>query len=150
MAKERLSKLQKFILSATYKKTILREELPEKINRFKFLPERDALYSDLYFSALYESDILLNFYNLKGKEEKYGYEGGSNKEKTALHRSLKTLYQRGYINPYWQWSIGVGEETGTFSFAGSSITTQELSHWSKAIITLTGKGTIKAKELLKL
>lgn len=165
MASERLSKLQKYILTAAYTKTVLKKGLPIKIGFFErpAAPaagyqiidtsgdqHREQLFTDLYFSALYESDILLNFYGLQGSSETYGYKGGSNKEKTALHRSLKTLYQRGYINPYWQWSISAGEETGTFGFGGMAITTHELSHQSKAIVTLTPKGRDKAGELLKL
>lgn len=162
MATERLSKLQKYIITAAYTKTVLRKELPKKMWFFKrekpstgcdiIVKEqyRNTLCSDLYFSALFESDVLLNYYGLCGNNEKYGYTGGSNKEKTALHRSLKTLYQRGYINPYWQWSINAGEKTGTFNFAGRTTDTYELSYQSKAIITLTGKGREKAQELLKV
>ena len=165
---ERLSKLQKFILTAAYKKTVRRKPLPECAPAFYSRAIRDAathdiaatnnryeeLKNELYFSALYESDILLNFYGLEFKDpcwsEKYAYEGGSNKEKTALRRSIKRLYESGYINPYWHWIQHAGEETGTYYFAGQAITTYEASYKSRAIITLTEKGREKAGELLKL
>ena len=172
MAAERLSKLQKFILSAAYKKTVLKEELPVKIWRFdngmkkmhqvygynkealmvsKIEENRYAdLYSELYYSALYESDILMNFYNKWTPDEKYGYEGGSNKEKTALRRSLKTLYDRGYINKYWQWKQNAGEFKETVSGLGMTCDIYELSYYSRAIITLTNKGKKTAEKLLNV
>lgn len=169
MAEERLSKLQKYILTAAYKKTILKEALPIQVWRFaQYLGNSrrpandngtlivyeenkyDKLYRDLYFSALYESDILMNFYGLYTADEKYGYTGGSNKEKTALTRSLKTLYERGYINPYWQWSQDAGEIKNTYFFAGQPISVHEVSYQSRAIITLTDKGEKKAAELLNV
>lgn len=168
MAAERLSRLQKFILTATYRKTILKEALPVKVWRFEehMKSERDfrgmngeivteqnkykALYDELYFSALYESDILMNYYKKWTPNENYGYEGGSNKEKTALHRSLKTLYDRGYINKYWQWSQNAGKIKETISFMGNSIPLYDMSYQSKAIITLTEKGKQTAGELLKV
>ena len=147
---ERLSKLQKFILTATYKKTYLKKPLPQ------ILPDLERLlsgyhegcneaYTDLYFRALYESDILLNYYNLTNwNKEQYGYEGGANKEKTAIKRSLDTLLKRGYINPYNQRMIK-GRATGIkYSWGEDVIAT----YFSKNIITLTEKGRLKAQQLL--
>lgn len=155
MAAERLSNLQKYILTACYKKTVLKQELPIRIEQFELaLEERNeyiAKIKPLYFSALFESDILLNYYKLYNfNDEKYGYIGGSNKEKTALHRSLNLLYKRGYINDFRQWSIHDGACTGSFSIAGQTISTYEASYQSRAIITLTRKGIKKAAELLKV
>lgn len=156
MSEERLSKLQKYILTACYQKTILKQDLPKKIDIFEralsgfengYVEKRKALY----YKALYESDILLNYFNLYNyNDENYGYIGGSNKEKTILRRSLKLMYERGYINDYNIWSINEGDATGTYGIGGKSITTYEASYQSKAIITLTTKGRKKAEELLKV
>lgn len=147
MSAERLSKLQKFILTACYKKTVLGESLPRKLDCFK----DGRSYTRLYNDALFESDIMLNYYqkyNWIG--ENYGYYGGSNKEKTALRRSLKILFNRGYINDYTQWSLHHGEKTGTQSFYGRTFELYELSYQSRAIITLTLKGETTAKKLLNV
>lgn len=164
MSAERLSKLQKYILTAAYRKTVLKERLPKCIYGFK---EKEAssettivsnddyiaiyarLDERLYFSALYESDIMFNFYNRWTPDEKYGYEGGSNKEKTALRRSLKTLYDRGYINDYTSWHIELEDPEHTHIFLGRE-ESYKGDYYSRAIITLTQKGKTKAKELLKL
>ena len=155
MAAERLSNLQKYILTACYKKTVLKQELPIKIEQFELaLEERNeyiAKIKPLYFNALYESDILLNYYKLYNfNQENYGYIGGSNKEKTALRRSLKLLCSRGYINDFKQWSIHNGACTGTYNIGSQTISTYEASYQSRAIITLTSKGIKKAAELLNV
>lgn len=148
MAAERLSKLQKFILSAAYKKTVMKEELPVKISWFyrgmQCKDEFAPLFNELYFKALYESDILMNFYDKWTPQEKYGYIGGSNKEKTALSRSLKTLYERGYINDYRQRYI---ESDGLFDTRYGS---KPLHYNSNSIITLTSKGRKTALKFLNV
>lgn len=164
MAAERLSKLQKFILTTAYKKTVLKERLPKCIYGFKekeASPETTIALNDdyhviyarlnerLYFSALYESDIMFNFYNRWTPDEKYGYEGGSNKEKTALRRSLKTLYDKGYINDYTSWYIELEDPEHTYIFLGREENYKSI-YYSRAIITLTQKGKTKAEEFLKL
>lgn len=156
MSSERLSKLQKYILTACYQKTILKQELPKKIDLFESaLSGLENGYVEkrkkLYYKALYESDILLNHFNLSNyNNESYGYVGGSNKEKTILRRSLKLMHERGYIEDYNTWSIDEGDSTGTYDFCGKTITTYEASYQSRAIIRLTAKGISKAEELLKV
>lgn len=142
---ERMSELQKFIISACYMKTVMKKPLPRKIYGFNWTEEDlTGEYGEyyrarknLYLSALYESDIMLNYYHMVNPNgETYGYIGGSNSQKTALRRSLKTLQERGYINPsYEQWSIK--DENGH-------------SFQSRAIITLTEKGKLTAENLLKV
>ena len=148
MSAERLSKLQKYILTACYRKTKLGEPLKRKLLCFEIGYGAACLYNE----ALFESDILLNYYGLHNlnDSERYGYYNGSNKEKTALRRSLRKLYDRGYINDYTQWSINYGQKTGTFSWNGQSYDTYEGSYQSRAIITLTLKGEMTAKELLNV
>lgn len=151
MAAERLSKLQKFILSAAYKKTVLKEELPVMIDAFgsglhpseaslkkhpEIENEHNARMTEIYYSALYESDIMMNYYNRWTPDENYGYEGGSNKEKTALRRSLKTLNDRGYINEWGNFIQNTRDGKGFYT--------------SGAIITLTYKGKETAERLLNV
>lgn len=156
---ERFSELQKFILKAAYLKTHKQISLPKRtyslslsqLNNSAWAERYNELTEEIYFSALYESDILLNFYGLNeipGTGDRYS--GGSNKEKTALRRSLETLYKRGYIREYWQYSTGAGNtETGA-GFTGKPSTLYERNYHSRAIITLTLKGEMQAEKFLKV
>ncbi len=156
MSKERLSRLQKYILSACYKKTVLRQPLLKKIYRFEQGTDGETdefykAYKELYYRALYESDILLNYYGLENYsiDEKYGYVGGSNKEKTVLRRSLKVLYDRGYINDYTQWEIQ-GENVEYYQYWNDKTIIHNTTYRSKAIITLTEKGKEEALKILNI
>jgi hypothetical protein len=148
MSKERLSKLQKWILTATFKVMILcdRTDFTLKIcNNY---------YKDLCFNnhtkgeckdickhefitgrscdafRLYKEDILLDYYHFKITRKRtslfklvcFEDNGENNKVHVAVKRSLESLEKKGYINLYY-------------------------SPISNYIATLTEKGINKSKEL---
>ena len=103
----RLSKLQKWILVQTYKKTVLFDRSNLKLlshwNANFRIKKIDNDKTDLYWKYLFRAEVLLNYFNCITDNEKYGFQrfhhfkGRNNKEQVTLTRSLSNLHDKGLI-----------------------------------------------------
>ena len=138
MAKERLSKLQRWVLMHTYFKTV-KGKLPSKWREpqaAKFPSAHEKKYKKEFSQALFKDEILCNYFNLAFSEQmerdplRFRFpwmsrfssigedEKNYNKAQVTLFRSLANMEKKGLIKRYFG-------------------------------ITLTKAGKEKAKEILK-
>lgn len=99
MANQRLSRLQKWILTQCYQKTILKDVSEFKIlDAYKFQKRNKH-----YFSYLFRAEILLNYWNCESNNDKFTlqryhhFRGNSNKAQVSTTRSINTLEKNGLI-----------------------------------------------------
>lgn len=105
----RLSKLQKWILKQTFKKTILLEnEDLEVLKEFTSYRYKEGINKDeWYWRYLFRAEILLNYFNCATDNYKstfsrlHHFKGDNNKEQATLSRSLKNMYDKGLIELWY-------------------------------------------------
>jgi len=99
MAKERLSKLQKWILLTCYRVSILKNRDGLKEMDFGFLNKKEIFFQE---------DVLFNYFNLQKDDNKvtnlkvihFKRTSESNKAYVTLFRSLKNLEEKGLIENF--------------------------------------------------
>ena len=128
MNKTRFSKLQKWILTTCYKKTILYDNSNLTIlNNWAWRKDKLQDKTNFYWQYLFRQEILLDFFGCKTNPvccSIHRFKGNINKYQVSTGRSLQDLAIMGYIK----------------MFSG------EHSFWHA--IQLTDKGIEKAKDIL--
>lgn len=117
MVKERLSKLQKWILLRCYEKTINEDRsnltLLQSWNyKYSIKPEEHKDH-EIYWKYLFRAEILLDYFKCEPDKYKFcsnrhqHFKGKNNKEQVILTNSLSNLEKKGLINilvgTYFRW-----------------------------------------------
>ncbi len=104
MAKERLSKLQKWILTQTYKKTIYHNNSGlDLLGAYAIQDKKLEDKNDLYWRYLFRTEILLSYFKCETDyykiacSKQHCFKGKNNKEQVLLTRSLQNLQDKGLI-----------------------------------------------------
>jgi len=121
--KERLSKLQKWILINCYRKTIEKDNT--KLTLLRGYSYRNSELDSLYWTYLFRTEILLDYFKCKPDNEKWTNQknqhfiGRNNSAQVSTTNTLKNLEKKGLVS--WMSAVYSGWQGITLTEKGREI-----------------------------